>query len=70
VALQLRSAIPDLPVILTSGYPDWRDQEATDLETLGSYLVTILSKPFQGQALSNAVYELIGAPQFEKARTV
>jgi two-component system, chemotaxis family, chemotaxis protein CheY len=71
VALQLRSDIPALPVILISGYPvsGWRDQEATDLERLGSCLVTILSKPFQGQTLSNAVCELIGAPQFAKART-
>ena len=62
VALLLRSEVPDLPVILTSGYPvgAWSDRDSADLERLGSRSVAILQKPFQGSALSDAVGELIG----------
>jgi CheY-like chemotaxis protein len=64
VALLLRSETPDLPVILTSGYPvnDWCDRDLADLERLGSNSVSILQKPFRPQILWNAVCELIGAP--------
>jgi len=63
VALLLRSEIPDLPVILTSGYSvgDWSDRHLGDLERLGSNSVVILQKPFLAQVLSNAVYNLIGS---------
>ena len=63
VALLLRSEVPDLPVLLTSGYPvsDWTGREYTDLQRLGSTSVALLSKPFQAQALLNAVRELTGA---------
>jgi CheY-like chemotaxis protein len=70
VALLLSIAIPDVPVILTSGYPvsAWSDRDAADLERLGSRSVTILPKPFQAEELSNAVRELL-APRGEKTRT-
>jgi DNA-binding NtrC family response regulator len=70
VALLLRSEVPDLPVILTSGYPvsAWNDRDSADLERLGSRSVTILPKPFPAQELSNAVRELL-APRAEKTRT-
>ena len=44
VALLLRVEVPSLKVILTSGYPrsDWKHQEATDLERLGSDSLIIL----------------------------
>ena len=70
VALLLRSDVSDLPVILISGYPvsAWSDRDSADLVRLGSRSVTILSKPFQAQELSNAVRELL-APRAEKTRT-
>jgi len=68
VALLLRSENPDLPVILTSGYPvsAWSDRDCADLGRLGSKSVAILEKPFRYQLVSDAVCELIGAPQAEK----
>jgi CheY-like chemotaxis protein len=70
-ALLLRSKLPGLPIILTSGYPvsSWSNQDSADLERLGSHLVTILQKPFQAQVLRDAVCQLIAAPQLEKVRT-
>jgi CheY-like chemotaxis protein len=64
VALLLRSEIPNLPVILTSGYAvrDWSEQDSGDLDRIGSTSVAILQKPFQPQVLLNSVCELIGAP--------
>ena len=69
VALLLRSEVPDLPVILISGYPvsAWSDRDSADLEVLGSKSVKILLKPFQVQELSKAVRELL-APRAEKTR--
>ena len=71
VALLLRSEVPDLPVILTSGYPvsAWSDLDSADLERLGSRSVAILQKPFQGSALSDAVRELIGTVPSEAVGT-
>ena len=71
VALLLRSKLPGLPVILTSGYPvsAWSDRDCADLERLGSSSVTILRKPFGPHVLSNAVCGLIGAPQSEAVST-
>jgi CheY-like chemotaxis protein len=62
VARLLRSERPNLPVILTSGYP-WSHWDSSDLDWLGSNSVVILKKPFKVAALSNAVRQLIGAPQ-------
>src|SRR5260370_39934974 len=61
VALLLRTKIPSLPVILTSGYPlnDWSDGDLADLKRLGSSSVAILQKPFQGKALSDAACALL-----------
>ncbi len=71
VALLLRAEIPDLPVILTSGYPmsDWTGRDYTDLQRLGSTSVALLSRPFKAQVLSDAVRKLIEVPQNERART-
>jgi DNA-binding response OmpR family regulator len=70
VAVNLRSKVPNLPVILTSGYPvgAWSDRDSADRERLGSRSITILQKPFQAQELSSAVRELL-APRAEKTRT-
>src|ERR1039457_3227386 len=71
VSLLFRSETPDLPVILTSGYPvtAWSDRDSADLERLDSRSVTILQKPFQGKSLSDAVRELIRTTPSETAGT-
>jgi DNA-binding response OmpR family regulator len=71
VALLLRSVIPGLPIILTSGYPvnSWCERDAADLHRLGSTFVVVLQKPFPPQALLKTVRELIGETQTELART-
>jgi CheY-like chemotaxis protein len=60
VASLLRTKLPGLPVILTSGSPvsSWSVRDTADLGRLGSRLVTILEKPIQPQALLSAVREL------------
>src|SRR5260370_40412013 len=47
VALLLRSEVPDLPVILTSGYPvsAWNDRASAGLQRLGSDSGAIPHKP-------------------------
>ena len=71
VALLLRGAVPELPVILTSGYSvgDWTVRDYTDLQRLGGTSVAMLPKPFQIQELLNIVGELIGGVPSEIART-
>jgi DNA-binding response OmpR family regulator len=71
VALRIRSELPAFPVLLMSGYPvgGWRGTDATDLERLGTDSVALLQKPFPAQALLNAVYDLIGKPSADIAKT-
>lgn len=71
VALLLRFEVPDMPVILTSGYPEanWSPRDSADLERLGSKSVAILQKPFPAQELLTTVRRLIGEPQSAIART-
>jgi two-component system cell cycle sensor histidine kinase/response regulator CckA len=71
VALLLRSKIPGLPVILTSGYPisGWSNRDSADLRKLGASSVAILQKPFLGQQLLAAIEDLTGWPQTGKARS-
>ena len=71
VALLLRSVIPGLPIILTSGYPvnSWCERDSADLDRLGSNSVVILQKPFQSQALLNTIRTLMGGLQTELVRT-
>ncbi len=68
VALLLRLEIPNLPIILTSGFPvgNWSDEDSADLAKLGSNFVEVLQKPFGAAVLSNAVFKLIGEPQPER----
>jgi CheY-like chemotaxis protein len=70
VALTLRTAIPSLPVLLTSGYPvgSWSIQNAADLERLGSRSLRIFQKPFQGRDIFNAICELL-APALSASPT-
>jgi len=71
VALRIRSELPAFPVLLMSGYPEggWRSADAIDLEKLGTDSVVLLQKPFQAKALLSAVYDLIGKPYVDIART-
>jgi CheY-like chemotaxis protein len=71
VALLLRSKLPAVPVILTSGYPvaGWSHRDSADLARLGSHSVTVLQKPFPARALSRAVCDLIGNASSEMPAT-
>ena len=71
VALLLRSVVPALPVVLTSGYPvnAWTERDSADLDRLGSNSVVILQKPFPSQTLLKTIRALMGGPQSELART-
>ena len=71
VALLLRFEAPDMPVILTSGYPvsNWSPRDSGDLERLGSKSVAILQKPFLAQDLLTTVGRLMGEPQSAIAGT-
>ena len=70
VASALRSEIPKLPVILTSGYPvsSWSVRDTVDLQRLGSDSVAFLQKPFQGQELLRLVQKMLGISQGEDAK--
>lgn len=61
-ALRMRSENPEVPVILTSGYPvsGWNKQDSTDLAQLGPSGVKVLQKPFPSQVLRETVRELTG----------
>jgi len=64
VALELRSLLPGLRIILTSGFPQslWDDQDAAEWSEIPSDSVITLTKPFLGADLLQAVYRLIGPP--------
>jgi len=64
VALGMRSLLPFLRVILTSGYPQslWDDQDAAELSELPSDSVICLQKPFAASALLESVHRLAGLP--------
>ena len=61
VAWLLRSELPDLRVILMSGYPSnsWDARDSGFLQALGSDLVTILLKPFVPQSLLQTINGLM-----------
>jgi DNA-binding NtrC family response regulator len=63
IALVFRLEFPDLPVILTSGYPvcSWSDHDSACLKRLGSNSVAILQKPFLPQLLINTICDLMGS---------
>jgi CheY-like chemotaxis protein len=71
VAIHLRSKIPDLPVILTSGYPisGRSDRDSADLRKLGKISVAVIQKPFAGSELLDLIGDLTGWPLGRKART-
>jgi CheY-like chemotaxis protein len=67
VALTLRAERPDLPVILTSGYPGgaWNTPDRALLQKLGPDSVSILQKPFGPQVLLSTIRELTGSGHSE-----
>ena len=64
VALELRSLLPYLKIIVTSGYPKstWDEQDAAELDELPSDSVITLQKPFVPATLLDSIHRLIGLP--------
>lgn len=62
VALELRSLLPYLRIILTSGYPAsmWDEQDAAELSELPSDSIVTIQKPFAASQLREAVARFIG----------
>jgi len=62
VALELRSLLPYLRIILTSGYPPhmWNEQDAAELSELPSDSVATLQKPFMPALLLQTVARYVG----------
>ena len=71
VAVALREHLPELGVILATGYPSqmWRARDYTLLGKLGPDSVSILQKPFATPTLLAAIDKLIGGGQTQTART-
>ena len=71
VAIDLRVDLPDLHILLVSGYPEnaWSARDSALFHALGSHLVSILQKPFTPQVLMNRVDRLLGAAPPEVAKT-
>jgi CheY-like chemotaxis protein len=71
VAIDLRVDLPDLRILLVSGYPQnaWSARDSALSRVLGSHLVSILQKPFTPQILIDRVDRLIGAAPPEVAKT-
>jgi len=64
VALELRSLLPFLKIIITSGFPKamWDDQKSKELDDLPYDSVVILQKPFVPATLLESIHQLIGLP--------
>jgi CheY-like chemotaxis protein len=62
VALELRSLLPYLRIIVTSGYPSnmWNEQDAAELSELPSDSVATLQKPFMPAVLIQIVDRFVG----------
>ncbi|MGA2115694.1 MAG: hypothetical protein ABSH56_13210 [Bryobacteraceae bacterium] len=61
VALELRCFLPNLRIVLTSGYPAdmWNEQDAAKLSELPSDSVAILQKPWVPGLMRQAVATLV-----------
>ena len=66
VALTVRGALPELPIILTSGYPEsmWTESDARYRHQIGADSVHILQKPFSPATLLRLVLDLIQSPRY------
>jgi len=71
VAVTLREHLPQLPVILASGYPleMWKARDFALLGKIGPDSVSILHKPIGAPTLLATIGRLIGKGQPEAART-
>jgi CheY-like chemotaxis protein len=63
VASQLRAWLPDLKILLTSGYPPDMWPDAATLREIPAYAVRILQKPSLPKDLLQKTSELIGLPE-------
>jgi DNA-binding NtrC family response regulator len=65
VALAVRHEIPEMPIILTSGYPEsmWGDSYVRNLNQIGTDLVRIVHKPFSPGKLLMLVSDLLQKPR-------
>src|SRR5215813_5030931 len=63
-ALLVRGAMPELPIILTSGYPEsmWSESDVRNRNRLSS--VRILQKPFLQATLLTLVSDLLQKPVY------
>jgi two-component system cell cycle sensor histidine kinase/response regulator CckA len=64
VALELRSLLPNLAIVLTSGYtPDmWNATDVIELNELPSESIAVLQKPFLPATLFQLVSRFAGSP--------
>ena len=64
IALELRSLLPNLAIILTSGHtPDmWNPQDVLELNELPSESVAVLQKPFLPATLLQTVSRFVSVP--------
>jgi DNA-binding response OmpR family regulator len=71
VAVDLRRDLPDLPILLVSGYPtnSWSDQDSMLFKKLAGHSVRILQKPFTPRSLMATINEMIGAAEIERANS-
>jgi two-component system cell cycle sensor histidine kinase/response regulator CckA len=65
MALELRSLLPNLSIILTSGYtPDmWNEDDFVEFNEVPSDCVAVLQKPFLPSALLAAVSRFVSVPK-------
>jgi DNA-binding response OmpR family regulator len=71
VAVALREELPELGVILATGYPShmWRARDYSLLGRLGPDWVSIVQKPFAAQTVLAVIATLIGGGQPKAAKT-
>jgi DNA-binding response OmpR family regulator len=64
VAIDLRALLPNLRIIITSGFPEsmWPEADLTEFYLLLSQSVTVLPKPFTPDVLLDTVHRLTGRP--------
>ena len=64
VALELRALLPNLKIIVTSGYPPalWDEQDKSELDQLPTDSVVTLEKPFVPTELMDTIHGLVGLP--------
>src|SRR5271169_4646575 len=71
MAIDLRAELPELSVLLVSGYPQnaWSIRDSALFQHLGPHSVSILQKPFTPQILIERIDELTRSAPSQAART-